>query len=95
MIIRTMCEACKMQINLEPEDIKLVHGDRATYKFVCSSCKEPNNKPTDDKIIDLLLTSGVDWEEEVIALHPETPDPDASPLTIDDLIELHKELEEM
>ena len=92
--IRTTCSSCG-EVDLEPEGVKLIHGERATYRFICPVCGRTVNKMTDDKIIALLLTAGVNWRDEAPARHPDKPDPDAPPLTYDDAIDFHKELEEL
>ena len=77
-------------------NIVLVRGERVTYKFTCPTCQIERIKPTDKKIIGLLEAAGVEWEQETpILLHPESPNPDAPLLTLNDLIDLHKELEEL
>jgi len=78
------------------KDIVLVRGiERVTYKFTCPICQIERIKPADKKITGLLVAAGVEWKEEVVVHHPESPNPDAPPLTINDLIDLHQELEEL
>lgn len=62
-------------------------GERGAYSFYCPSCKVLVAKPADRKIVQLLIHAGVNvdgWPD--IAAAP--------PLTNDDLIDFHSELEE-
>jgi len=102
-MIRTTCNTCG-QVDLHPEGIKLIRGAQVvTYKFICPKCGRTQHKMTDDTIVGLLLTAGVDWEktqEEIRAetlpiFHPEDPDLSSPTLTYDDLSKLHEELEEL
>jgi hypothetical protein len=82
---------------MEPPQVKLVHGQRASYRFICPTCGDSIVKDADKKIVGLLLTAGVDWEAEGDdgSRHPELFDLDAAPLTLDDLIDFHRELEDL
>lgn len=75
------------------------------YRFSCPECALYVEKPADAKIAALLTTGGVpveDVPDQAAAArgrtvgatgHPEAPDP-GPPLTLDDLLDLHLELED-
>ena len=88
--IRTTCPACG-EVDLIPDRIVLkieAGGRRGAYSFTCPNCSSIIAKPADKKIIGLLQAAGV--AESVDAPLP-TPPP---PLTLDDAIDFHRELEE-
>lgn len=80
---------------MTPSDILLIHGPRATYQFICPACGLLATKATDKKIVGLLLGAGVQWAPEDLGTpHPEhVQDNKLPPLTLDDLIDFHNELE--
>ena len=83
------------------DEISLVldaSGDRGEYGFICPVCCDPVTKPANRKTVALLIAAGVepttgdiDRELPRRSLPPEDlgPDPDAAPLTLDDLIAFH------
>jgi hypothetical protein len=83
-------------VDLHAPDIAIVRvQDLVEYRFTCPTCGTEVRKRADKKIVALLVTAGVEWSDVPVVLHPESPDVDAPPLTIDDLIDLHFELEEL
>lgn len=95
-IIRSQCPTCG-EVDLKAPDIALVRqaDGLAEYRYVCPTCGNEVRKRADAKVCALLMSCGVEWKEDVIIYHPEAPDPEAPTLTVDDLIDLHFELEEL
>jgi len=96
-IIRSTCDDCG-QVDIKAENVKLVRGERVTYKFTCPKCGQVVSKATDETIVGLLLTGGVEFEVDdtpVAVFHPEDPDLSAPLFTPDDVLKLHEELEDM
>lgn len=93
-----------------PESIFLsVRGDgnEGSYRFQCPNCEDPVEKRADRKIVALLVSAGVDIDEQEgvqtapAATHPELFDElgeelrDLGPaFTTDDVIEFHYLLED-
>lgn len=85
---------------MSPESILLSVRDTAgegSYRFSCPTCMNTIEKPADRKVVALLLSAGVELDDELgldaeepAAEHndiePHRPGP---PLTIDDLINFH------
>lgn len=92
--VRTKCPDCGT-VDLQPSALKLVRGERVTYKFICPFCGRDVVKLADETIVELLLQAGVDWMAEVVMFHPEDPDLSAPLFTADDVLKLHEELEEL
>lgn len=84
------CPDCGENLSLLPTAVVL-HSQRRFFSFWCSCCDASITKPTDRRIANLLLAAGVreDAYPELI------DDPDAPPLTVDDLIDFHFELERL
>jgi hypothetical protein len=84
---------------MSPEAILLSIRDSAgegSYRFSCPTCMNTIEKPADRKVVALLLSAGVELEDEAgveaDALGDEAviePRPSGPPLTIDDLITFH------
>ena len=83
---------------MRPEAISLRidgNGDRGQYAFTCPECRASVTRPTDRKIVGLLLAAGVEAgapeEAPEDALPPEdrSPRTDRPAFTLDDLIDLH------
>jgi hypothetical protein len=91
---------------MNADEISLVlepSGDRGEYGFVCPVCCDAVSKPANRKTVALLIAAGVepspgeiDQELPLRTLPPEDlgPDPDAAPLSMDDLIAFHFLLED-
>jgi hypothetical protein len=84
---------------MTPESILLSIRDSAgegSYRFSCPTCMNTIEKPADRKVVALLLSAGVELDDEV-ALETEeeaTQSPIEShrpgpPFTVDDLITFH------
>ena len=88
------------------DEISLVleaSGDRGEYGFVCPVCCDPVSKPANRKTVALLIAAGVepavgdidhDLPERALPAEDLGPDPDAAPLSLDDLIAFHFLLED-
>jgi hypothetical protein len=84
---------------MSPEAILLSIRDSAgegSYRFSCPTCMNTIEKPADRKVVALLLSAGVELEDEA-GVEAEgsaddpmiEPRPSGPPLTIDDLITFH------
>jgi predicted RNA-binding Zn-ribbon protein involved in translation (DUF1610 family) len=107
--IRTTCPRCG-EVDMGPESIYLSvrgNGSEGSYRFTCPSCADDVEKRADRKIVALLVSAGVDIDEEgagqmtLTATHPELFDElgeelrDLGPaFTTDDVIEFHYLLED-
>lgn len=108
--IRATCPTCG-EVDLQPIDVALEivrlsqddeHEvrDGSSYRFDCPSCEDTVTKPADARIARLLTTGGVDVVVVDTPLadqrqpHPENP-PVGAPMTMDDLIDFHFQLEQM
>jgi hypothetical protein len=83
---------------MSPEAILLSVRDSAgegSYRFACPTCMNTIEKPADRKVVALLLSAGVELEDEgvpdremeagpVLEARPSGP-----PLSVDDLISFH------
>ena len=68
-------------------------GERGAYSFMCPSCSSTVAKPADRKIIQLLVTAGVNVSD-ANGVWPKKTEIEPPPLTLDDLIDFHAELDE-
>ena len=83
--IRTTCESCG-DVELTTADIALEltgSGDQGTYRFICPSCALLQRRPASQRVVTILLATGVAYEITV----------DAKPITEDDIAEFVAELE--
>ncbi|HEX5950618.1 MAG TPA: hypothetical protein VFZ96_06415 [Actinomycetota bacterium] len=93
--IRIKCPTCG-EVDLSPEEMSLFmapSGDRLSYSFTCPECSLEVDRPASRKTAALLIAAGVETipidDEPVLPPEDRSPAPDAPPLTLDDLIELH------
>ncbi|HET9724827.1 MAG TPA: hypothetical protein VFR44_13445 [Actinomycetota bacterium] len=95
--IRIKCPTCG-EVDLSPEEMSLFmapSGERLSYSFTCPECALEVDRPASRKTAALLIAAGVETiplpieDEPVLPPEDHSPDPDAPPLTLDDLIELH------
>jgi rRNA maturation protein Nop10 len=90
--IRSMCPRCG-PVDMDPEKVRLYRRElRSEYTFVCPVCGDFVVKAADARIIGLLSGAGV---QDGSKRPEEILNPDAPPLTIDDLIDFHQELEDL
>lgn len=93
--VKSRCWKCG-EVALSLEDILLVeHGDGegTFYSFICSTCREPQAYPADDRFIDFMSMNGT----EPVVLNPPMEYKEAEdepPLSWDDLLDLHLLLQE-
>jgi hypothetical protein len=95
--IRATCPTCG-EVGLTPEDIDLrvaaeAEGD-SFYAFDCPACYSTIRKPADERVVQLLLSGGVERR----AVEPQRPAPEPrfpwSALTRDHLLEFHEALDD-
>jgi len=89
--VRTSCPDCG--------DLELTHRDltvrvcaedrRGTYVFTCPSCNMAVTKPAESRIVDLLVSSGVELVVWSPPLELREPRPTGERFTHDDLLKLH------
>ena len=85
------CPACSTTLSLNEKAIVL-HDHRQYFSFCCTECGMSVTKEADSYIAGLLLSAGVREDD---AYPEEIPDPDAPPITSDDLIDFHFELQRL
>jgi len=90
-------------MDLTPDEMSLFltpSGDRGSYSFTCPECSQEVDRPASRKTVALLIAAGVEptsmpeAPELDLPSEDRSPDPDAPPLTLDDLIELHFQLQD-
>jgi hypothetical protein len=102
--IRTNCPTCG-DVDMAADDISLQltdSGDRGEYGFTCPECLADVTKPASRKTVALLIAAGVEPSkvtdevphEPVLAYEDLSPDADAPPFTLDDMIVFHFLLED-
>lgn len=88
---------------MSPESILLFVGDQAgegSYRFSCPGCQGTVQKPADRKVVALLLSAGVELDEQEAEQgtfedivetteHASQQRPGGPPFTADDLIAFH------
>lgn len=95
--IRATCPSCG-EVGLTPDDIDLrvaAHDQTDSfYAFDCPACYSNVRKPADERVVQLLLSGGV--ERRDVETEPAAPEPRFpwSSLTHDDLLEFHETLAE-
>ena len=99
--IRTTCNTCG-EVDLHPDDIVLAIDEtrerEGAYRFECPKCLLTIEKRADRKIVALLVSAGVEIRRTgEPGPESDNPYPEARPqgpvLTLDDLIDLHFEME--
>ena len=90
-MIRASCNECG-DVELTTRDVHVrvcLHTDDSTYIFRCPSCQVPVVKPAEQRIVDLLVASGVSletWTLPAELFEPRSGDP----IDHDDLIDFHR-----
>ncbi len=93
--VKTRCWKCG-EVALSLEDILLVEhgdGDGTFYSFICRTCGGAQAYPADSRFIDFMRMNGT----EPVVLEPPIELKTASsqpPLSWDDLLDLHLQLQE-
>ena len=101
VIIKTTCPRCgEVDLTAEKVELRIALGGRgSSYAFDCPRCTDRVRKPADARIAQLLISGGV--APDVVGEDQATPEPapvrptrsSGPALTLDDLIEFHRELE--
>lgn len=92
--IRASCPDCG-DVELTSKDMTVrlcVEDDRGSYVFRCPTCRMTVTKATEQRIVDLLVASGVKVETWTLPLELHER-PAGAPLTHDDLLAFHELLE--
>jgi hypothetical protein len=93
--IRASCPTCG-DVELTTADVQVrvcSSTNEGAYLFACPICRMTVTKPADQRIIDLLLASGV--RLDVWQLPAELEEPrNGPPISYDDLLEFHFELQQ-
>lgn len=88
--IRATCPSCG-DVELTPGQVQVLvcsDDNRASYAFRCPECHLMVSKPTDTRVVDILLSSGVRlvrWDAPAELSEPHHGDP----ISWDDILELH------
>lgn len=96
--IRVHCDACNEHVDLGPSAIALFVDDvteRGDYSFSCPACGSSVTKDADHRIIGLLVKAGVENRSKPKPYPELIDDPHLPPITLDDLIDFHEELERL
>src|SRR5919201_1329557 len=75
--IRTTCPQCG-EVDMSPEAILLSIRDRAgegSYRFSCPTCMHTVEKPADRKVVALLLSAGVEIDDQAGRVATSTSEP--------------------
>jgi len=70
--IKTTCDQCG-EVHLGTSDIALElegRGDEGTYRFVCPECFSIQRRPASQRVVSVLLATGVSYE---VTLAPASP----------------------
>jgi hypothetical protein len=76
--IKTTCEHCG-DIELRPDDLALEldpTGDQGSYLFVCPACGGRQRRPANNRVVNVLLATGVSYDVVV---------PEPGPITDDEI----------
>jgi hypothetical protein len=102
MDVNARCRRCTHEQTLAAEQLVVAlprdSGRHPAYVvFTCASCQSSPAHQVPPGVAAALVAQGAAWlpTRDVSALdrrHPESPDPDAAPLTHDDLLDLHEHL---
>jgi hypothetical protein len=93
--IRASCPDCG-DVELTSQDMTVrlcVEDNRGSYVFRCPTCRMTVTKATEQRIVDLLVASGVKVEMWTLPLELRER-PVGAPLTHDDLLAFHELLEQ-
>ena len=93
--IRASCPTCG-DVELTTADVQVrvcSSTDEGAYLFGCPICRMTVTKPADQRIIDLLLASGVRLRRVAAARRAREPR-NGPPISYDDLLEFHFELQQ-
>lgn len=98
--VKATCPECgDIRTSIDNVILRILEGSNDTmgeYRFLCPTCKKIVLKPAGASTISLLASSGVRKEFYNLSLEIlERPrDEDAKPISMDDLIDLHLDLEQ-
>jgi hypothetical protein len=88
--IRATCPTCgDVELSSEQMQVLICSADQgASYAFRCPMCRLMVNKPTDERVVDVLVSSGVmlrtwDMPAEIQERH------DGPAISWDDILEFH------
>lgn len=97
VIIKATCPTCG-EVDLTGDQVKLrigIDDEQDSYAFACPECTEVIRKPADARVVQLLISGGVELEDPLAEFAaPRHPALRRAPaITYDDLLEWHSELE--
>jgi len=92
--VRASCQDCgDVELTTQQVQIQVCSAtDEGTYSFLCPSCRLIVNKPAEQRVIELLISTGVQvthWDLPAELAEPKS----GPPVTPDDLLTFHFELE--
>jgi len=92
--VRASCPTCG-DVELTTNEVQVqvcTATGQGTYSFVCPSCRLIVNKPAERRVVELLVAAGVrqvNWDLPAELAEPKS----GPPITYDDLLEFHFEME--
>jgi hypothetical protein len=94
-VIKASCHDCgDVELGVSELRVRVCTGadTQGTYVFRCPSCQMSVTKPAEQRIVDLLVASGVQLEEWRLPAELFEPR-QGEPITHDDLIDFHRILQ--
>jgi hypothetical protein len=94
-VIKASCHDCG-DVELRVRDLEVrvcTQDEQGTYVFRCPSCQMSVVKPAEQRIVDMLVATGVplvEWELPAELFEPRS----GLPISYDDLIDFHHLLQE-
>jgi hypothetical protein len=94
-VIKASCHDCG-DVELRVDDLEVrvcTQDEQGTYVFRCPSCQMSVVKPAEQRIVDMLVATGVpliEWQLPAELYEPR----EGLPITHDDLIDFHHLLQE-
>lgn len=98
IVIKATCNLCNQDcevMNFEMHLTVFNHGRGHFYEFLCKNCYQASRSYCDDFIVQLLVEQGR-VNATFVDVAPEfLEEKTGAPLTMDDLLDLHNELERL
>ena len=97
--VRVSCDSCGAVAGIPIDDLTVIpnpSGEGARYRFTCphANCQRRNVKQLwAQKLVELLISSGCRVRVIQDPVIDPPPDPTLPPITWDDLIDFHEQLE--
>jgi hypothetical protein len=94
--IRASCPDCgDVELTTSDMTVRVCSEDqRGAYAFRCPSCEMAVTKAAEPRIVDLLVSSGVELQVWTVPSELRESKPTGAPFTHDDLLAFHEMLQE-